>query len=231
MVTKKSYSSSPTKVVFISSVIFTAICLVFTPSKGKFDLTGLGLGATFGLLFALFPLVYGFGQKIKFTESEISYSSSLLACCISKFKKKLLISQIREVRLGTPKFSKYQATFAAINISSENDEITFNPDLFNNDTVQNLFQELKTRNPNIKFDNYSLNFIEKGKNGGVSTKMVFSNFLWTILLIIFVGITSLVLFKLDIIPNELIYVVAGAQIVIVPFIYNWLVQIFRKRKA
>lgn len=231
MDTKKTYSSSPTKVVFISAVIFIVICLVFTFSRGKFELNSLGLGVTFGLLFALFPLVYGFGQKLELTDKEISYSSSLLALFISKFKKKLLLTQISEVRLGTPKFNKHQATFAAINISSENDEITFNPDLFNNVILQNLFQELKTRNPNIKFDDYSLNLIEKGKDGGVFPKMVLGNFLWTALLIILIGIISLVFYKMEIISKEAVFVVTGAQIIIVPIIFNWLANIFNKRKS
>lgn len=189
---KKSYSSSITKVVFILAVIFTVICLVFTFSRGKFELNGLGLGAIFGLLFALFPLVFWFAQKVELTDREISCSSNLLALFIGKFKKKLLLSQICEVRLGIPKFNRHQATFAAINISSENDEITFNPDLFNKSTLHNLFQELKTKNPNIKFDTYSLNLIEKGEDGGAFPKMVLGNFLLAALLIIIFGIISLV---------------------------------------
>lgn len=227
---KKSYSSSVTKVVFISAVIFTVICLVFTFSRGKFELNGLGLGAIFGLLFALFPLVFGFGKKVELTDNEISYNSNLLVLFISKFKKKLLLSQISEVRLGTPKFNKLQATFTAINISSENEEITFNPDLFNNSTLHNLFQELKARNPNIKFDTYSLNLIEKVEDGGAFTKTVMGNFLWTALLIILFALISLVLYKIEIISKEALFVVTGVQIIIVPMIYNWLANIFNKRK-
>ncbi|KKQ40753.1 MAG: hypothetical protein US60_C0054G0012, partial [Microgenomates group bacterium GW2011_GWC1_37_8] len=195
----KSYSSSPKRVLLISAIIFVVMFLVFAFARGKFELYGLGLGAFFGALFALFPLVFGLGQKVELSDKEINYSSNLLALFISKFKKRLLLSGVDEVRLGIPKFNRNQATFAAINISTTNDEITFNPDMFDNTTLHNLFQELKTRNPNIKFDNYALNLIEQGKDGAVFRKTVLGNFIWTALLIILIGLISLILFKLGVV--------------------------------
>lgn len=226
----KSYSSSPQKVLLISAIIFIVMCLIFAFSRGKFELNGFGLGAILGALFALFPLVYGFGQRVELTDREISFSSNLLTLFISKFKKKLLLSEVDEIRLGIPKFNKNQATFAAINISTPNDEITFNPDLFDNEMLHDLFQALKTQNPNIKFDNYALNLVSQGKDSGVFRKTVFGNFIWTALLIITIGVISLLMFKLGVISKETVYVVIGLQIIIVPLIFSRVINIFKKTK-
>ena len=214
----------------MSVIIFFVMCFIFAFGRGKFELYGLSLGVAFGLLFALFPLVYGFGQKVELTDKEISYSSSLLAVIISKFRKKLLLSEVDEIRLGISKFNKNNATFAAINISGKNDEISFNPDLFNNVTLQNLFQELKTQDPNIKLDNYALNLIEQGKDSGTFRKTVFGNFIWTALLIIVIETVSLLLFKLGIVSKEVVYIVTGLQIIIVLLIFNRLAKIIRKTR-
>jgi len=158
-----------------------AISYIFAYARGSFELKGLGIGVVFGGLFALFPLVYGLGQKIDLSDKEISYSSNLLTLFISKYKKKLLLSEINEIRLGMPKINKNHTTFASINISTPYNEISFNPDLFSNITLHDLFLELKVRNQNIKLDNYSHNLIEKGKDSNVFRKTVFSNFVRSLL--------------------------------------------------
>lgn len=68
-------------------------------------------------------------------------------------------------------------TYSAVNISSKDKEVTFNPDLFNDSTLKGLFLELKLLNPNIVFDKYSSNIMEIGKDGGVFFKSVFTKFL------------------------------------------------------
>jgi hypothetical protein len=223
----KSYSASRKKVLFISATVLVVLCLVFAFSRGKFEVNGLGLGTIFGFLFALLLIIYGFGQKVELSKKEISYSSNSLALFINKFKKRLQLSEIIEIRLGIPKFNKNNATFAAVNIATTNEEISFNPDLFDNTTLRNLFRELRNQSPNIKLDDYTLNLIE-GKDDRVFQKMVLGNLLWTTLLIILIGIISLLFYKMEIISKEAVFVINCSQIIIVPIIFNWFANIFNK---
>lgn len=227
----QSYSSSHKKVFLISAIIFIVMCFIFAFARGSFELNGLGLGAIFGGLFALFPLMYGLGQKFDLTDKEIIYRSNLFALFISKFKKKLLIAEINEIRLGIPKSNINRATFAAINISTSKDEITFNPDLFDNMTLHDLFQELRVRNSGIKFDNYALRLIGQGKDSNVFRKTVFGNFILAALLIIVIGAISLMLSNLGVISKEIVYLINATQLIIVPIIFNRLVGIFKKTKS
>ena len=76
----KTYKASVSKVVFMSLVVFVLTSVVFAFSRGKFELNVLGIGATFGLLLALFPLIYGLGQRVELSSTEIIYSFNLFSC-------------------------------------------------------------------------------------------------------------------------------------------------------
>lgn len=174
---KKTFSSSQKKVLLITLVIFSVIFIIFNVFVGKYEKTGLVLGVAFGLVFAMFPLFYGLGQKIEVTDKEFIYSSNILVLFFSRLKKKLLISEIIEIRLGVPKFNKGLNTFAAINISTQKEEISFNPDLFDSTTMQNLILTLKLKNPHLKLDNYANSLMEQGKDGGLFRRILFKEFM------------------------------------------------------
>lgn len=144
-------------------------------SKGSFDIAGLKLGMMIGAGLAVFPLFYGLGQRIEILKDEVVYSAHLGDLVVNNTKKRIPIMEVEEIRLGKPRINKFVNTFAAINISSKDKEITFNPDLFESSTLATLFRELGARNGKIKFDNYSLSMMEKGRDEGLFRKNVWKN--------------------------------------------------------
>jgi hypothetical protein len=161
----------------VSAIIFLILSFAVAFSRGSFDFTGLKLGVMIGTGFAAFPLFYGLGQRIEISEDEVIYSAHLGDLVVNNTKKRIPITEVEEVRLGKPRLNKGVTTFAAMNITGKNREITFNPDLFESSVLVILFKELKLRKPGVKFDEYVENLIEKGSDGGVFRKKVFRNLL------------------------------------------------------
>lgn len=174
---KKVFSHSKAKVLAIVFAIFFVLTLSMAITPKGFSMDNLTLSTIFSTLFSLVVIYYGFGQEIEIKDSKIKFYSNLGSKFLEREKEGLPINEVLEVRLGTPRINKSMRTYSAVNISSKDKEVTFNPDLFNDSTLKDLFLELKLLNPNIVFDKYSSNIMGIGKDGGVFFKSVFAKFL------------------------------------------------------
>ena len=149
------YPNSKRKVFLVILVIFIFFCLVFSFTKGEFDPYGFEIGFVISTAFSLVIVFNELGRHITITKDGVVYYPNMLNKLLREPASKILISQIKSIRLGLPRVNKQMSTFAAINISSDDKEISFNPDLYDNSVIQKLFKELKARNPKIKLDKYS----------------------------------------------------------------------------
>ncbi len=177
MQNKKVYSHSKAKVLTVVFVIFCLLTFSMALTPKGFSTENLTLSTILSTLFSLIPMYYGFGQEVEIKNSKIKFYSNLGSKFLDRDKEGLPINEVLEVRLGTPRINKSMRTYSAVNISSKDKEVTFNPDLFNDSTLKNLFLELKLLNPSIVFDKYSSNIMGIGKDGGVFFKSVFAKFL------------------------------------------------------
>lgn len=170
-----TYPISYRKVLIISVIMFGGLSLAFSFTPGQFDIESMKMGMIIGGGFTLLLQMLVFGQKVEITGGEVIYYPNWIAWIVSTYKKKLILPGIREVRLGLPRKNKEKRTFAAINISSQNEEISFNPDLFDFLTLVALFKELR-KNQSIKFDEFSLKLMDRGDDRDSFRRQVFGNF-------------------------------------------------------
>lgn len=162
----ETFTASYRRVLIVFSAFVLILGTIFSFSLKKTSIPsfeGFLFGAAMGGVFGLLVLSFGFGQKLEISGNQINYSPHLLSTLLSGLRKRLIISEIKEVVLRLPKINQV-ATFAAINIRTENQEITFNPDLFDESTLQKLFLKLQQLNTNIQFDLYAVR-IMKGVSG------------------------------------------------------------------
>lgn len=176
MENKKVFSHSKAKVIAIIFVIFCMLTFGMALTSSGFTTKNLTLSTILSTLFSLIPMYFGFGQEIEIKNSSVKFYANLGSKFLDKEKEGLPISEVKEVRLGTPSINKSMSTYGAVNIFSGDREVSFNPDLFNDSTLKDLFLELKRINPNIVFDKYSSNIMTKGDDKGVFFWSVFSNF-------------------------------------------------------
>ena len=224
----KVYRSSSKKILIVASVLFLVMLAVFSFARGSFEVEGFKLGLFFGALPALLITFFGYGQVVKVSQTEVIYSSSLLTLLIDGLKVKIPVNELTEIRLGLPKINQTRATFAAINISSQDKEITFNPDLFDNGTLQSLFAEIKRLNESVKMDDYATSIMETGGDKGAFPKKVLGNFLGSALLIVLVGLITIFMYKSGIASKKAVYLITGTQIIFIPIVYNFLANKLKK---
>jgi len=218
MVTRK-FLISWHKTIVVSFTIFIVLSLVFAFARGRFELYGLTWGMLIGSLFGAFPLM-ALGTRIEVNENEVRFCGGVLSLIFPKKCKSILLSSVREVRLGLPKINKGMSTFAAINISSEKDEITFNPDLFRKQTLMDLFRHLKNRAPNIRFDKYSQKMLERGVGHSELIGTVGKNFARSVVIVMIVGLIVLILYRVNIVSKDWLYPILGLQIIVLPIVVN-----------
>lgn len=213
------FSISWVRTIFVSLVLFTVLTLVFAFSKGHFEWYGFKWGMFFGAMFAVFPLMV-LGTRIEIDEYKVIFRRGILSLIFPKYYKSISLSSIKGVRLGLPQKNKATSTFAAINIASVSDEISFNPDLFDRETLQSLFRSLKNSVPNIKLDNYAKNILENENGQGELIKTVGRNFLASVVVILIFTTVIYFLNKVEIIPKDWLYPILGLQLFVVPLIVN-----------
>jgi len=211
-------------IAFLAFVLILGTIFSFSLKKTSSpDLEGFLFGAATGAVFGLVVLFFRFGQRVKIFNNQVEYSPHLLSIFISKLSKRLVIPEVKEVALGLPKINQ-EATFAAINIRTDNQEITFNPDLFDEITLQKLFAKLQQLNPNILFDSYATRII-KGESGDKVFRIkVFGNFSRTILLMFFIALLSIGLYKTKLLSKQMTFVFLGVALFVLPFVFNYLMK-------
>lgn len=223
---QRTFYSSIKKAFVAYSFIVLLLAVGFGFHNWRFELVGFGWGALFGAILGLFVFILG-SQKISINNNYVTCGNSLFTMVSKKFGKSLELLKIREVRLGTPRFNNV-ATFAAINIATDNEEITFNPDLFKVSTLQNLFKELKLKNPHISFDNYSTTVMNGQSGQKIFAKRVLKTFTLIVILILTIPIIPITLYKLRIISGSQTMILLGVLLFCSPFIYNGLSHLASK---
>lgn len=208
--------------VFSAFVLILGIVFSFSFNKGSSpDLEGFLVGVAVGSMFGLFVLFFGLGQRASIDNEFIRYSSNLLSVVFPNLKKSIRLNEVKEVSLGLPKMNQ-RATFAAINIRSNDKEITFNPDLFNESTLHRLFLQLQKSNPSISFDNYSSNIIAGKGSEPVFRKTVLKNFGMIATFIVLVGVVGISLYSLGVLSKGGTFAFMGLMYFVLPFLYNYL---------
>lgn len=224
------YSSSKKRVLYVFFVILISFVLTFSFAHEGFDVYGLKLGLIFGTLMGLFPLFFGLGQTVFVENTKISYSSNLIDLLFRKSNlKQININDIKFVGLGIPKMNKNVASFAAINISSEDKEITFNPDLFDTTTLKKLFSKLNSDNSNISFDKYSSAILEAEKPDKIFRKVVIKNFSLTVVLMMVMVLLLLYLNHLNVVSTKLVFSAITMSFIFLPLIYNRMCEKARRK--
>lgn len=214
-------------IVFFVFFVFFLIMGIWDGLHSKwykpFDINIFIIDFSIGLFFGALLLGATFRAKLILTEQRITYYPSFVLHFLDTLFKKenaLDLSEIQEVRLGTPRLNKNVATFAAINIASANKEITFNSDLFEKGILQCFFKDLQQKNPSIKFDNYSLSIIQVGSDQHIFAYTVLKNFILTALLLVINGILFLLLYGVGVLKKETVVLLLGSQLIFVPLVFN-----------
>lgn len=188
-----------TRKTYVIAAFFLLFCtLIFGFSRGIFEITAALTGFYFGLIFSGIIIFFSLGQRISIIEDEIQFFSNFLELYRNKPQKKLLISRITQVSLGLPSLNKAK-TFSAINILTTTEEISFNPDLYADNTLHTLFRALKEKNSSISFDNYTQKIYLGNKSTGEFTQSVLKNFFQIIILPTICVIFVLICYKLELI--------------------------------
>jgi len=202
---------------------------VVSDNKVLLYINGFEFGATVGAMFGVFVLFYGLGQKVLITEDEFIFSRNLLSLFVKRFRERIKISQIEEVILGLPK-KHYRATFAAINIRSTDQEIAFNPDLFDRKTLQKMFADLNYRNSNIRFDQYGQALIRGESGEKVLALTVLKYSLLTVVFMISIPLLAILIHKMagGIISKKVVYYFVLGFLFFLPFILNKIMVLLEK---
>lgn len=226
------FPASKIRTFYLLLLILVFCITIFSNARGHFEIYGFWLGTIFGLLFGSFLVFVGLGQRIIIDNEVVSYASNLFQL-IFKLPglRNMNIEDIEEVRLGIPRINKNMTTMAAINISSSNDEISFNPDLFENRTIVSLLRKLRDGNPQIKFDQYSTSLMLAGNDNHRLRTTVLKNFYVTVLLITLFLAILLFLKYIHFLDSQLIYLTMVQVFLLLPFIYNRIFENLRRRSA